>query len=312
MDTDERDTPDRETNGRDRIWPVPDAAPLMVAGAGGVRVAAYEWGNPQGPEILLVHGVAQCHLCFAPQIASELAREFRIVAVDLRGHGAADKPLDTAAYQHPSAWADDIAAVLKAKGLQRPVAVGWSMGGRVLRQYLMRYGDEALGGINFVGARVIEDPRAVGPATPTAQPPDELTVAREVEQTIAFLDACYYKRPARSLYERALCYNAIVPMPVRRAAAGWRTDPDVTIEALRKVRVPVLVTQGTRDAIVLPAAARMIAEAIPHARISWYETCGHSPFQEYPERFNGELAAFTSQATAHRSGSDPSPPARFP
>ncbi|AOB33834.1 hypothetical protein AKI39_18090 [Bordetella sp. H567] len=267
----------------------------MIAGAGGVRVAAYEWGNPEGREILLVHGVAQCHLCFAPQIASALAREFRIVAVDLRGHGAADKPLDTAAYQHHSAWADDIAAVLQAKALRRPVAVGWSMGGRVLRQYLMRYGDGALAGIHFVGARVIEDPRAAGPATPTAQPCGHPTVAQEVEQTISFLDACYYKRPARALYERALCYNAIVPMPVRRAAAAWHTDPAETIAALRKVRVPTLVTQGMRDTIVLPAAAHMIVEAIPHARISWYEECGHSPFQEYPERFNQELAAFVRE-----------------
>jgi len=39
----------------------------------------------------------------------------------------------------------------------------------------------------------------------------------------------------------------------------------------------------------------MTAQAIPHARISWYEECGHSPFQEYPERFNRELAAFVRE-----------------
>lgn len=284
-----------DTHDREPIWAVPDVSPLMVAGAGGVRVAAYEWGNPDGKEILLIHGVAQCHLCFAPQIASDLAREFRIVAVDLRGHGAADKPPDASAYQHRSAWADDIAAVLKAKAMRRPVAVGWSVGGRVLRQYLMRHGDGALAGVNFVGSRVIEDPRAVGPATPTGQAPADWTVAREVEHTIAFLDACYHRRPARSLYERALCYNAIVPMAVRRAAAAWHTDPAETIAALRKVRVPTLVTQGTHDTIVLPEAARMTAQAIPHARISWYEECGHSPFQEDPERFNRELAAFVRE-----------------
>ncbi|ANN73177.1 alpha/beta fold hydrolase [Bordetella bronchialis] len=281
-----------DTNEREQAWTVPDVAPLMVTGAGGVRVAAYEWGNPDGREIFLVHGVAQCHLCFAPQIDSELAREFRIVAVDLRGHGAADKPLDVAAYRHRSAWADDIAAVLKAKGLRRPVAVGWSMGGRVLRQYLMRYGDGALAGVNFVGSRVIEDARAAGPSTPPTEPARDLTLAQEVAHTMAFLDACYHKRPARSLYESALCYNAIVPMPVRRAAAGWHTDPAETVAALRKVRVPVLITQGLADTIVLPQAARMIADAIPHARISWYEECGHSPFQEYPQRFNRELAEF--------------------
>ncbi len=79
---------------------------------------------------------------------------------------------------------------------------------------------------------------------------------------------------------------------MRRAAAAWHTDPAATVAALCQVRVPTLVTQGMRDTIVLPEAARMIAQAIPHARISWYDECGHSPFQEYPERFNQELAAF--------------------
>jgi pimeloyl-ACP methyl ester carboxylesterase len=281
----------------DASWTVPDVQPLMVSGADGVRIATYEWGNPDGKEILLVHGVAQCHLCFAPQIASDLAKEFRLVACDLRGHGASDQPQDVTAYQHHSVWADDIAAVLKAKGLRRPVAVGWSMGGRVLRQYLMRHGDGALGGINFVGSRVIEDPRAAGPATPAAQPLEQLTVAGRIEQAISFLDACYDKRPARSLYERALCYNMMVSAQVRKFTAGWHTDPDETIAALRKVRVPTLITQGMNDAIVLPVGARMIAEAVPHARISWYEDCGHSPFQEYPTRFNQELAAFVRAST---------------
>ena len=46
-----------------------------------------------------------------------------------------------AAYQGGRVWADDLAAVMAAKRLGRPVLVGWSMGGRVIRQYLMVYGD---------------------------------------------------------------------------------------------------------------------------------------------------------------------------
>ena len=69
------------------------------------RLATYEWGNSAGPELVLVHGFAQCHLCFAPQVDSALARDFRIVAYDLRGHGASDKPAEAAAYQGPEVWA---------------------------------------------------------------------------------------------------------------------------------------------------------------------------------------------------------------
>src|SRR5262249_56666581 len=102
----------------------------------GTRLAAYEWGNPAGPEVVLIHGFAQCHLCFLPQIES-LAPHFRVVAFDQRGHGESEQPADPAAYRGSRIWADDIAAVIAAKGLRRPVLVGWSMGGRVIRQYLV-------------------------------------------------------------------------------------------------------------------------------------------------------------------------------
>lgn len=50
----------------------------------GTRLAVYEWGKPAGPEVLLIHGFAQCHLCFTPQIEA-LAPHFRVVAFDQRG-----------------------------------------------------------------------------------------------------------------------------------------------------------------------------------------------------------------------------------
>ena len=92
----------------------------------GTRLAVYEWGKPDGPEVLLIHGFAQCHLCFEPQIRA-LARSCRVVAYDQRGHGASDQPTDPAAYQGGRVWADDIAAVIETKQLKRPVIVGWSM-----------------------------------------------------------------------------------------------------------------------------------------------------------------------------------------
>jgi non-heme chloroperoxidase len=135
------------------------SAPTFTVAADGVRLATYEWGNPAGPALLLVHGVAQCHLCFAPQVESALARDYRIVAYDLRGHGVSDKSADATAYQGSEVWAKDLAAVLQAKKLERSLLVGWSMGGRIIRQYLMNYGDAAIAGLNFVASLVVEDPR---------------------------------------------------------------------------------------------------------------------------------------------------------
>src|SRR5258708_31747730 len=156
----------------------------------GTRLAVYEWGNPAGPEVLLIHGFAQCHLCFAPQFHSALAQHFRLVAYDQRGHGASEQPRDPAAYQGSRVWADDIAAVLDAKQLKRPVLVGWSMGGRVIRQYLMTHGDGPVAGLNFVASQVIEDPRCRGPRAPQPSPGGP-SLADESEAAIASLHGCH-------------------------------------------------------------------------------------------------------------------------
>lgn len=262
-----------------------------VRASDGTRLAVYEWGKAAGPEVLLIHGFAQAHLCFAPQFESALADHCRLVAYDQRGHGASDQPRDPAAYQGGRVWADDIAAVMAAKRLERPVLVGWSMGGRVIRQYLMVHGDARLAGINFVSSQVIEDPSCRGPAAPKV-PPEGQTLAEEIDAAIAFLDGCYGRKPTEAEFRRALAYNMKVPAAVRRAIAGWSTDATATIAALRKVRVPTLITHGRADAVVLPAAVDMTLAAIPHAEVSWFDGCGHSPFCEDVARFNDELMAF--------------------
>jgi pimeloyl-ACP methyl ester carboxylesterase len=180
---------------------------------------------------------------------------------------------------------------MAAKGLKRPVLVGWSMGGRVIRQYLINYGDAEIAGVNFVASQVIEEPRFRGPGAPKALP-DQLTLAEEIDHAIAFLDGCFSKKPSEAAFRRALGYNVRVPAAVRRAIAGWSTAAPLTIEALRKVRVPVLITHGRQDSVVLPAAAEMTAAAIKHARLSCFDDCGHSPFAEDAARFNDELLAF--------------------
>ena len=69
-----------------------------------------------------------------------------------------------------------------AKSLKRPVLSGWSMGGRVIRRYLMHAGDSRLAGVNFVGALAIEDPSCRGTHGPKSPPlgqplPEEIAAA---------------------------------------------------------------------------------------------------------------------------------------
>jgi pimeloyl-ACP methyl ester carboxylesterase len=270
--------------------------PRIVRSSDGVGLCVREWGNPDGPEVLLIHGFAQSHLCWTRQIDSTLADTHRIVAFDLRGHGASEKPLESRFYQPGHVWADDVAAVIEATGLRRPVVAGWSMGGRVLRQYLLHYGDAALGGINFVATRPIEDASVTGPGSIAMRNSDSYDFAARLQAEIQFLRDCFEKPPEEHDLMIAVAYNALIPRPVRDAIGGWATDPALVVAALNKVTVPTLISHGTLDKLILPHAAEMTHEAIKHSRISWYDACGHSPFYEDAQRFNRELEALVGEA----------------
>ena len=77
--------------------------------------------------------------------------------------------------------------------------------------------------------------------------------------------------------------------PRRTSRRASSTDDDV----LRALDVPLLVTQGRADSVVLPAMAEHILADCPTAEASWYDGVGHVPHLEEPERFNRELAELT-------------------
>src|SRR5262245_40390004 len=98
-----------------------------------LTISAQDWGNPNGPEILSIHGFSQSHLSWIKQVTNDdLAKEFHMVTYDLRGHGNSDKPFEPERYKDSKAWGDEVQAVMDATGLKRPVLVGWSYGGRVM------------------------------------------------------------------------------------------------------------------------------------------------------------------------------------
>src|SRR6202040_4393670 len=82
-------------------------------GPDGNRASAQDWGNPNGPEILFIHGFSQSHLSWIKQVTnSDLAKEFHLVTYDLRGHGNSDKPLEPERYKTSKYWADELQAVI--------------------------------------------------------------------------------------------------------------------------------------------------------------------------------------------------------
>src|SRR5713101_5578859 len=121
----------------------------IVTGGGGVRLHLVETGNPSGQPIVFIHGFSQCWLAWTRQMKSDLAATSRIVALDMRGHGLSDKPLE--GYTDSKLWADDVHAVIQALELDHPILCGWSYGPLVILDYIRHYGEDGIGGLNFVG-----------------------------------------------------------------------------------------------------------------------------------------------------------------
>ena len=111
----------------------------------------------------IIHGWSQSHLCWSKQCDSALNDDARLVAIDLRGHGMSDAPAPMDQYTDGDKWADDIAAVIDQLALNRVILVGWSYGGYVILDYVLRRGQSKIAGINFVAAAVVLGPKAFGP-----------------------------------------------------------------------------------------------------------------------------------------------------
>jgi pimeloyl-ACP methyl ester carboxylesterase len=264
-----------------------------VTGGGGVALHVREFGKPDGAAIVFVHGWSQCDRCWDRQLEGQLAASFRLVAFDIRGHGMSDKPSDPACYTDGQLWADDLAAVINAGGLERPVVVAWSYGGFILADYVRAYGDGALGGIVLAGSALHLKPPAFADLGPglleNAQAMCLPDLGANIAATRRFLRACTVDPLDADLWEAALCWNMVVPPQIRGALIAREIDAD---DVLATLSVPVLVIHGAEDSIVLPSMARHAVERCPTAAASWYDGVGHMPFVEAQERFDQDLAAF--------------------
>jgi non-heme chloroperoxidase len=271
-----------------------------IVGGGGITLRAHEWGNPAGPAMLFIHGWSQCDRCWSAQVADTiLASRFRMVTFDNRGHGESEKPLVPGCYADGQRWADDLAAVIEQTHLERPVLVAWSYGGFIVADYLRAYGDGEIAGIDLVGAALLLRPLTfdhIGPGflanAPEACAPD---LGANIQAIRRFLRACTARPLDSELWDTVLSWNMVVPPDVRGALIGRELD---STDVFGRVTVPVLVTHGRQDAIILPSMAEYALEQCPTASPSWYEGVGHMPFVEDPERFNRELAEFVDRARA--------------
>ena len=264
----------------------------IIQGGGGAALHVVEEGNPAGRPILFIHGFSQCWLSWSRQLDSDLARDYRLVAMDMRGHGLSDKPRE--AYVASELWADDVNAVIRSLRLDHPILSGWSYGPLVILDYIRHYGEKELGGIQFVGAVTrLGTEQALAALSPEFLNLVPGFFSTDVEQSARSLDAllrlCLVSAPSAAERFMMLGYGLSVPPYVRQGLFSRSFDND---DLLPKIRKPVLITHGADDAVVRPNVVDEHKRTMPHAEVHIMRDTSHAPFWDDASGFNRRLRAF--------------------
>lgn len=275
-----------------------------VIGGGGTAIATAAVGPETAQPIIFIHGWSQSAHAWDGALHGALAEDYRLIAIDLRGHGRSDRPDPVVSYRESKLWADDVAAVISAYDLKKPILVGWSYGGYVIADYLRHYGEGNVGGVLFAGAitqRATEKAKRYRNAESGARFKAAMTPGgNNREAARDFLRLCTYDALPPARVESLIDEMALVPVEVRAALFDRPTiDND---DVLAKLTIPVTAVHGAEDRIVLPASAEDHAAVVPGITLRIYPGVGHMPFEEAPAAFEAdlrELAETVARGASH-------------
>ena len=259
-----------------------------IRGGGGTQLHVLEAGNPQGRAFLFIHGFSQCSLAWTRQMNSELADDYRLIAMDMRGHGLSEKPRE--GYADSRLWADDVQAVIKTLDLNHPVLCGWSYGPLVILDYLRHYGEDGIGAVNFVGGVTkLGSEQAASVLTAEFLGLVPGFFSSDTEESVRSLESllrlCFANELAREDWYRMLGYGVSVPPYVRQALFSRAFDND---DLLPKLKRPILITHGSSDAVVKPSVIDEQMMRISSAKIRMLAT-GHACFWDDALGYNACL-----------------------
>jgi len=128
--------------------------------ANGIRIHYWRTStNASKPPLVLAHGSSDDGLCWT-NLAKEIQDGYDIIMFDARGHGLSDPPTPS---DPPDVQVEDLAGLIKALKLERPILMGHSMGSASVAHFAAKYPD-------VPRAVILEDPALVRPAAPAATP----------------------------------------------------------------------------------------------------------------------------------------------
>lgn len=260
----------------------------------GVQIYYRELGNAQGRPVVVVHGWTLNHQTWDRQI-QDFQMDYRIIAIDLRGHGDSDKPTGDYSVDR---LASDVAGVINGLDLHNVTLIGWSFGGttsiRVGSTHNERLAQLVL--VNAAGPKyTASDDCSYGHDKETIE--EWLNQERDdLETWRAGVMSSMPKNPYTDTRLAWLTQQSLrtpswaaAPMLAACCAADLRED-------LPKIPVPTLICHGLSDVFCAIEGAEMLEAGIPDATLVRFEESGHSPQLEQPELFNKTVLAFLADA----------------
>jgi rifampin ADP-ribosylating transferase len=254
----------------------------------GISMAFREQGRSGQTTVLLLHAWAESLRSFDRMVES-LPQAMHVLAVDLRGHGRSDKPLD--GYDLPSV-ADDVCAFLEAMDVPAAVVLGSSSGGYVAQQLAV-----------LAPARVCGLVLAGSPWSLAGRP----DFADDIEALVDPISTAWAREfvdwfpvgsdvPADYLADRVDDALAIPAAVWRLSLAGLTTSTPPLRSG--RIAVPTLAIWGDGDALIRADDQAAMVDAIPGAQRLTYEGVGHLVLWQRPERLAGDLTAFVEALAA--------------
>ncbi|MDA4847864.1 alpha/beta fold hydrolase [Hoeflea poritis] len=262
---------------------------LQLAPTLGHRTAFTDQG--EGDAIILIHGLGADMSRFEQNLEA-LSEDHRVIALDLLGFGASDKP---AMDYHVDVFVDQVVAHMDRRGVERATLVGNSMGGWVSLAFAEQF-PERVDGLVLIApaffkglpAKVSAVDLAAG-ALPTNldgmrrylgrvlfEPPTDEGEIRELLDAHATLNREYVIGSlARSIKDEK----------------GIFTD-----ERLSAIDLPTLVLQGAQDGIVPLESSKNLVDLLPNARLQVIESAGHWPQTEHADMVSEAIRSVADNA----------------
>ena len=277
----------------------------------GIRAHYRDDGDPGAPTVLLVHGFGDSFLSWARWI-DILSRNFRVVTVDVPGHGLTRAPESwTPAAAAQVAFIEEFAATTKLPAF---AIAGNSMGGTIAWRTTLAHPERIRALVlidagGFPNEKQAEQPWAFQLlGTPVGR------WALEHLETHAITKASLQN----SLLNNPLVTDDFVTRwidvqraPGHRRILMWTPSAEGASGAafkfttadpaqLSAIRVPTLVLWGEKDPLIEPASARKFGAAIPGATVIIYPNVGHMPQLESPDQSAADVKAFLKRALTKR------------